>query len=65
VHVIPTEGAPEEPVEELRMEMHAIPRAEVERILGESGVRVLDVAQDDAAGPGWVSLRYTATRPPA
>jgi SAM-dependent methyltransferase len=44
------------------MEMHAVPRAEVERILSEGGARLLDASENDAAGPGWVSLTYTATK---
>jgi len=44
------------------VEMNAVPRAEVLAILDEAGARVLDVVENDAAGPGWVSLRYTATR---
>jgi SAM-dependent methyltransferase len=60
--VVRSRAAEEEPAEELRMEMHAIPRGEVEKILAASGARLVEVAQDDAAGAGWVSLRYTATR---
>jgi hypothetical protein len=42
--------------------MHAVQRAEVERILSEGGARLLDASENDAAGPGWVSLTYTATK---
>jgi hypothetical protein len=45
--------------------MNAVPRAEVLAILEEAGAQVLDVVENDAAGPGWVSLRYTATKAPA
>jgi hypothetical protein len=41
--------------------MNAVPRGEVLAILDRGGARVLDVAEDDAAGSGWISLRYTAT----
>jgi hypothetical protein len=45
-----------------RMEMHAIPRCTVIAALAANGAYVLRVDQDGAAGPGWRSLRYTATR---
>jgi hypothetical protein len=45
--------------------MHAVPRRDVERILRAGGARLLEAAENDAAGPGWVSLTYTATRPAA
>ena len=48
-----------------RMEMHAVPRRDVERILAAGGAHLLESAENDAAGPGWVSLTYTATRPAA
>jgi predicted phosphoribosyltransferase len=35
---------------------------EVVELLEAAGARVLDVAADDYAGPGWISLRYAATR---
>ena len=44
------------------MDMYGIPRAEVLDLLAASGARVLDVAENDAAGPGWISLRYAATK---
>jgi SAM-dependent methyltransferase len=44
------------------VEMNAIPREEVLALLAASGARVVDVVEDDAAGSGWISLRYTATR---
>jgi hypothetical protein len=45
-----------------RMEMHAVPREEVLALLARSGLDVLDVDEDDASGPGWISLSYMATR---
>jgi SAM-dependent methyltransferase len=48
-----------------RMEMHAVPRRDVERILRRGGARLLKATESDAAGPGWVSITYTATRPAA
>jgi SAM-dependent methyltransferase len=50
------------PEEGPRMEMHAIPRSSVLETLDAGGVVVLRVKRDDASGPGWRSLRYTATR---
>ena len=44
------------------MEMHAVPRGDVERILSAGGARLLDATENDAAGPGWVSLTYMATK---
>jgi SAM-dependent methyltransferase len=44
------------------VEMNAVPRDEVLALLDAAGARVVDVAEDDAAGSGWISLRYTATR---
>jgi SAM-dependent methyltransferase len=51
-----------EPEEFGPMEMHAIPRDTVEAALESGGTRILDVRENDAAGLGWRSLRYTATR---
>jgi SAM-dependent methyltransferase len=45
-----------------RMEMHGIPRPQVETLLEQSGCQILDVVRDRAAGPGWISLRYHALR---
>ena len=45
-----------------RMEMYGVPRDEVVSILEQRGARVLEIAENDAAGPGWVSLRYLATK---
>jgi SAM-dependent methyltransferase len=44
------------------VEMNAVPRDEVLAILDRAGARVLEVVEDDAAGSGWISLRYTVTR---
>jgi SAM-dependent methyltransferase len=44
------------------MEMHAIPRGEVVAALERGGAQVLRVREDHAAGLGWRSLRYTATK---
>jgi SAM-dependent methyltransferase len=44
------------------MEMHAVPRRNVERILRAGGARLLEATENDAAGPGWISLTYTATK---
>jgi len=42
--------------------MYGIPRADVCDLLEASGTRVVEVIENDAAGPGWISLRYTATK---
>jgi ubiquinone/menaquinone biosynthesis C-methylase UbiE len=39
-------------------DMHVVPRAEVERIVQESGGRVIRAVDDNAAGPGWLSYSY-------
>jgi SAM-dependent methyltransferase len=44
------------------VEMNGIPRAEVLAILAAAGARTIDVVEDDAAGSGWISFRYTATK---
>jgi SAM-dependent methyltransferase len=44
------------------MEMYALPREQVVATLAQAGVRLIDVVENDAAGPGWISLRYTATK---
>jgi SAM-dependent methyltransferase len=46
------------------MEMHGIPRPEVEALIARAGGEVVAVEEDDAPGPGWVSFRYIARRPP-
>jgi SAM-dependent methyltransferase len=45
-----------------KMEMHGIPRGEVEAVIEQYGFEVLDVCRDRAAGPGWISVRYYALR---
>jgi SAM-dependent methyltransferase len=47
-----------------RMEMHAIPRPEVEELIRAAGGEIIDVREDGAAGPGIVSFRYYARRTP-
>ncbi len=44
------------------IEMHDLPRAEVVRLLEESGARVVVVIEDEAAGAGWTSFRYCAVK---
>jgi len=39
--------------------MHGIPREQVEQFLTDAGASLLDVVEDDAAGEGWVSCRYS------
>lgn len=50
-------GAPSEP----RMEMHGIPRHEVEPFLERCGGNIVDVVPSDTA-PGWASFRYAVSR---
>ncbi len=45
-----------------RMEMHGIPRAEVEAIIARSGGTLRACEANDAAGDAWESFRYIATR---
>ncbi|HVS84192.1 MAG TPA: methyltransferase domain-containing protein [Gaiellaceae bacterium] len=52
-----------EPVDgEPKMEMHPLPRAEVERTLAGAGARLFEVEEDDGAGPGWLGFVYWVTR---
>jgi SAM-dependent methyltransferase len=51
-------GADLEPV----MEMHAVPRDEVETIVHEAGGRVLEVRRVHHCGPLWLAYRYDVTR---
>ena len=46
------------------VEMHGVPEPEVRALLETSGARLVEVIENDAAGPGWVSLRYAATKGP-
>jgi SAM-dependent methyltransferase len=43
------------------MEMHAFPRATVERVLAESGLTLLEVRPVHHCGPTWLAFRYDAT----
>ena len=47
------------------MEMHGIPRAEVEMLIAQGDGLLLAVDDDDAPGPSWTSYRYIAQRRPA
>jgi SAM-dependent methyltransferase len=44
------------------MEMHALPRVQVERSLADAGVALLDVQPVHHCGPTWLAFRYDATR---
>jgi SAM-dependent methyltransferase len=44
------------------VEMYELPREQVVATLAQAGARLIDVVENDAAGPGWISLRYTATK---
>jgi hypothetical protein len=44
------------------MEMHAVPRDEVEAILRDAGARHLDVRRVYHCGPQWLAFRYDVTR---
>jgi hypothetical protein len=44
------------------MEMHGIPRPEVEALIADAGGELAGVEEDDAPGPGWASYRYIARR---
>lgn len=43
------------------MEMHAVPRTEVEAILRQAGVHLLDVRPETHCGPRWEAWRYDVT----
>jgi len=43
------------------MEMHAVPRAEVEALLADAGVRLLQVRRETHCGPRWEAWRYDVT----
>ena len=47
------------------MEMHAVPRAEVEAILNDAGVTLLRVRPEAHCGPNWEAWRYEVTAGPA
>lgn len=44
------------------MEMHAVPRDEVEALLRDTGARLLDVRRVDHCGPLWLAFRYDVTK---
>jgi SAM-dependent methyltransferase len=44
------------------MEMHAVPREDVESILETAGARLLDVRRTHHCGPLWLAFRYDVTR---
>ncbi len=41
------------------MDMHCVPRAKIEAVIRRAGATLVSVENDGAAGPRWVSLRYT------
>ncbi len=45
-----------------KMETHAIKKEEVKQLLRANGARVVDFREDQAAGPGWISFCYCATK---
>lgn len=47
------------------MEMHAVPRAEVEALLAAAGVSLLRVRPETHCGPRWEAWRYDVTAGPA
>jgi SAM-dependent methyltransferase len=47
------------------MEMHGIPRPEVEALIAHGGGSLLAADEDHAPGPTWTSYRYVAQRRPA
>jgi len=65
--VTPPESGPREPAAatttafEPVMEMHAVPRQDVEAILTSAGVRLLRVRAEAHCGPRWEAFRYDVT----
>lgn len=53
--------SPADPLEPV-MEMHAVPREQVEAILADAGARLLDVRRVHHCGPLWLAYRYDVTR---
>lgn len=45
-----------------KMEMHAIRRENVEKILQENGAQIVNVIRRDVAGPEWIGYRYCARK---
>jgi ubiquinone/menaquinone biosynthesis C-methylase UbiE len=50
------------PTGPLRMEMHGIPRDEVERLVHDAGGRLVKALADTWAGPQWESYLYVVTK---
>ena len=48
-----------------RVVMRGIPKQEVVTLLTEHGGEILDIAEDQSAGPTWESYRYLVTKSPA
>jgi ubiquinone/menaquinone biosynthesis C-methylase UbiE len=46
-----------------RMEMHGTPRAELERLIQQAGLRLEYAEPDGAAGPDWESFTYYCSKP--
>lgn len=44
------------------MEMHAVPRREVEELIERNAGQIVHVAQDSWAGPSWLSYTYYVTK---
>jgi hypothetical protein len=44
------------------MEMHAVPRDEVEAIIAKEGAKLLDVRRVHHCGTLWLAYRYDVTR---
>jgi len=45
-----------------RMEMHAVPRRDIEDLVASSEGEIVAVFDDHSAGPEWISYRYVITR---
>jgi hypothetical protein len=58
---VPDPGRPPSSGFEPVMEMHAIPREEVEALLRDAGVRLLRVRPESHCGPQWEAWRYDVT----
>ena len=44
------------------MDMHAVPRRRVQRVVERAGGTIAEIRADDAPGPGWESYRYTVVK---
>jgi SAM-dependent methyltransferase len=60
VHVDPTLAPGEMQGQLPQIEMHGVPRQDVETLIAECGGILLAVDDNDAPGPGWTSYRYIA-----